>query len=63
MSLFFDIELNLPQKKKVDHSVPNQNLRFNDHTDVWQFNIKIMNEISNILNAKYIVFFATDNWP
>ena len=56
LSLFFDIELNLPQKKKVDHSVPNQNLRFNDHTDVWQFNIKIMNEISNILNAKYIVF-------
>ena len=31
-------------------------MRFNDHTDVWQFNIKIMNEISNILNAKYIVF-------
>ena len=55
-SLFFDIELNLPQKKKVDYSVSNQNLRFNDHTDVWQFNIKIMNEISNILNAKYFVF-------
>ena len=31
-------------------------MRFNDHTDVWQFNVKIMNEISNILNAKYIVF-------
>ena len=55
-SLFFDIELNLPQKKNVDYSAPNQNLRFNDHTDVWQFNIKIMNEISNVLNAKYIVF-------
>ncbi len=50
------MELNLPQKKIVDFNVTELNLRFNDHSDVWQFNIKIMNEISNILNAKYIAF-------
>ena len=55
-SIFFDLELNFPQKKIVDYNFPEQNLRFNDHTDVWKFNVKIMNEISNILNAKYIVF-------
>ena len=55
-SIFFDLELNLPQKKIGENNFREQNLRFNDHTDVWEFNVKIMNEISNILNAKYIVF-------
>ena len=51
------MELNLPQKKIVDFNVTEQNLRFNDHTDIKRsVNIKIMNEMSNILNAKYIAF-------
>ena len=56
ISIFFDLELNLPQKEIVDNDFPEQNLRFSDHTKVWEFNVKIMNEISNILNAKYVAF-------
>ena len=55
-SIFFDLELNLPQKKIVDYNFSEQNLRFNDNTDVWKFNVRIMNAISKILNAEYIVF-------
>ena len=56
ISIFFDLELNLPQKEIVDNDFPEQNLRFSDHTKVWEFNVKIMNEISNILDAKYVAF-------
>ena len=56
LSIFYDLELNLPKKKAIDYNFPEQNLRFNDHTDVWKFNVKIMNEISKILDARYIVF-------
>ena len=55
-SIFFDLELNLPQKKIVDYNFPEQNLRFNDNTDIWKFNVGIMNAIAKILNAEYIVF-------
>jgi len=55
-SMFFDLELNLPKKKIIDYNFAEQNLRFNDHTDIWKFNVKVMNEISNILNAEYKVF-------
>lgn len=56
LSIFNDLELNLPKKKIINYSFSEQNLRFNDNTDVWLFNVKLMNEISNILNAKYTVF-------